>query len=112
MSRTKRSRFRREKAEMRSRLAPLPCYKRLHAGMLTIDDCAMIDKTIGVQMGLTDIRDAWFTISVQTCRVLVKDWRHGGAKWLGELLAKSNPEVFKAYKVLRVLNGEKAPHGN
>lgn len=100
----KHSRFRREKAKMKALLTPLPCYGRLNNGQLTVEDCETIDRAIGAElMGIATIREAWFAINVQTCKVLVNEWRHGGAQWLGELLNKTNPDVFKAYSVAKTL---------
>ena len=100
----KHVRLKREAEDMRLRLRALPCYQRLCQGQLTVDDCHSLDQALEpVRMALTMIHDAWFAINVQTCHVIQKEWRHGGARWLGEQLAKSPPEVFKAYDVTKTL---------
>lgn len=104
MSKANSSRFKIEKEKLRLRLCSLPCYSRLTSGKLTVEDCVELDKALGAMMALTTIYDAWFQVNIQTCSVLVNEWRNGGAKWLSELLVKTNPSVFKAYRVFQLLH--------
>ena len=104
MSKPNAARFKREKDKLRLRLCSLPCYARLTSGKLTVEDCVEIDKALGTLTALTAIYDAWFQVNIQTCSVLVNEWRDGGAKWLSDLLVKTNPKVFKAYRVFQLLH--------
>ena len=100
-----------EKSRMQNLMAPLPCYARLLAGNLSIEDCALIDQTLAahVKPKITNIREAWFTVNVQTCKCLVAEWRDEGAKWLGEKLNKTNQRVFEAYYVIKALSTKDKP---
>ena len=93
----------REKQSMIDRLRPLPCYIRLLKGELTVEDCLAIDQALGRKSARTKLREAWLTVEVQSCRVFVKEWQDGGAKWLGEMLLRSPKEVFRAHRVYKIL---------
>lgn len=82
------------KRNIRERISKLDCYDRLHAGQLTLEDCAKIDNCLKFNGGLITVAESWYDLKIQA---------KPETRWLAGLLARSPRKVVHAFRVSRAL---------